>query len=78
MIIPLFRIMRVKMFYRKGRGKEFPGGLAVKDLMLLLLWPVALLWLWFSLCSGSFHMTQMQPKIKIKKERREVPNVAQQ
>ena len=61
--------MRVKTFYRKGRGKEFPGGLAVKDLMLLLLWPEALLWLWFSLCSGNFHMTQMQPKIKIKKKK---------
>ena len=35
---------------------EFPGGLVVKDLALLLLWLGSLLWSWFDPWPGDFCM----------------------
>ena len=48
---------------------EFPGGLVVKDLVLLLLW------LRFSPRPGNFCMLQVQPKKKKKKNKEKKRNM---
>ena len=40
----------------KGKNKEFPGRLAVKD-------PASLLWLGFNPWPGNFHIPAVWPKI---------------
>ena len=43
---------------------EFPSGLAVRDLALLLLWVRSLLWHRFDPWPGNFCMIWAQPKVK--------------
>ena len=55
--------------------REFPGGLAIKDLALLVLWLGLLLWLGFHPWSRNFCMPWTWSKIK-KKKIKEEPCVA--
>ena len=54
-------------------AKEFPGGLAVKDLALTLLWLRLLLWCRFDPWPGNFHMLWVQPQ----KKKKELPEEEQ-
>ena len=49
---------------KSRQNTEFPGGLAVKDPVLSLLWLWSLLWHRFNFWSRNFWMPQAQPKKK--------------
>ena len=61
------------LFYKMCWGGEFPGGLAIKDLALSLLWLRLLLWHRFDLWPRNLRMLQACPATKNKKTNKKKP-----